>query len=91
VIFQYDGLAAPVRPDGGTRPDQPRSAADLAERAQSQRRALAELDRLEQTARFAGARVGTLRRDARRVSVPGMPPNLPDFDPAALLAIPPAR
>jgi hypothetical protein len=91
VIFQYDGLAAQVRPDGGTTPDRIRTAADLAERARNQRQALAELDRLEQAARQGGVRGETLRRDARHVSVPGMPPNFPEFDPAALLAIPTAR
>jgi hypothetical protein len=85
VIFQYDGLAARVRPEDGTTPDRLRTAADLAERARNQRRALAELDRLEESARQAGAQVETLRRDAGRVAVPGMPANLPDFRPADLI------
>jgi hypothetical protein len=85
VIFQYDGLSAPVRPDDGTTPDRLRTAADLAERARNQRRALAELDRLEQAARQDGARVEALRRDAGRVLVPGMPANLPNFHVADLI------
>src|SRR5207249_9526547 len=35
VIFQYDGLSAPVRPDDGTTPGRLRTTADLAERARS--------------------------------------------------------
>ncbi len=71
VILQYDGLV--------------RTTGELAERARSQRRALAELDRLEQAARQAGARVEDLRREADRVSVPGMPANLPGFRASDLL------
>ena len=85
VIFEYDGLSAPIRPDDGPTPGRVRTTAELAGRARSQRRALAELDRLEQAARQAGARVKALRRDADRTPVPGMPANLPDFRASDLL------
>jgi hypothetical protein len=85
VIFQYDGLAAPIPPVAGTTPGRARTRADLAERARSQRRALAELDRLEQAARQAGARIEALQADADRASVPGLPADLPDLHASDLL------
>ena len=85
VIFRYDGLSAPIPPVAGTTPGRVRTRADLAERARSQRRALAELDRLEQAARQAGARIEALPAVADRPWVPGMPANLPDFRASDLL------
>ena len=68
VIFQYDGLSAQYGPNRSTaRPP------NFAEQARDQRRALAELDRLEQTARKSGVGRAKIRPDADRVTVPGMP------------------
>jgi hypothetical protein len=85
VIFRYDGLSAPIPPVTGTTPGRVRTRADLAERARSQRRALAELDRIERAARQAGARGEALPAVADRPWVPGMPANLPDFRASDLL------
>jgi hypothetical protein len=85
VIYQYDGAAAPIQPDDSTLRERIHTAADLAERARSQRRALAVLDRIEQAARQAGTHHKALRQAAGRASVPGMPGNLPDFHAPDLL------
>jgi len=71
VIFQYNGLAAPIAAEGPI-PVQLDTPAELFERARAQRQALAALDRLEQAARRSGA---AIRQDVSRVPVPGMPAN----------------
>jgi hypothetical protein len=84
VVFEYDGASA--RP--GVEPPRtgpPHTAAELAARAADQRRALAELDRLERLARRGEIGRPELGRAIDRAGVPGMPGSLPDFDPADLL------
>jgi hypothetical protein len=87
VIFQYDGAAAPIAQEdsAGSGHGRLRSRAELVERAGSQRRALAELDRLEQAAGQDGRRRTTLRPTEDRIAVPGMPEHLPDFHASDLL------
>jgi hypothetical protein len=87
VIFEYDGASAPLTADS-RRSGPTRTAADLAARAANQRRALAELDRLERIARRGGLGAVAIRRAIHPESVPGMPATLSDVDPAALLDIP---
>jgi hypothetical protein len=87
VIFEYDGASAPLGADS-TRAGPPRTSADLVARAADQRRALAELDRLEPRARRGEIGRAAVRRAIDRASVPGMPAPLPGFDPADLLEIP---
>jgi hypothetical protein len=71
VIFEYDGLAAPGPISG-----RPRTPAELTEQAREQRRALAELDRLEQRARQNRSDLAAIRSEVSRICVPGMPGNL---------------
>jgi hypothetical protein len=87
VIFEYDGMAAPVGPHSpGVVAE--RTRAGLAARAGAQRQALARLDRIERAARRGEVDRAGIPRAIERASVPGMPARLPDFDPAALLDIP---
>jgi hypothetical protein len=90
VIFQYDGASAPYRPDvdSNSVATRTQTRADLEERARKQRRALAELDRLEHNAHEAGARRAQLIQAARAVHVPGMPENLSEVGVADLLSMP---
>jgi hypothetical protein len=92
VLFDYDGAAAPI---GGAaaesaRRNGPTSPVDLAARARSQRRALAQLDRLEEIARSRGIGRSGLRKVLRRVAVPGMPETVEGLDAFELLRIPEA-
>jgi hypothetical protein len=87
VIFEYDGMAAPVVPRApGVVAGQ--TPADLAARALAQRQALAGLDLIEGAARRGQIGRAGIARAIDRTSVPGMPARLPDFEPAALLDIP---
>jgi len=87
VIFAYDGLSAEIRDPRDSR-SQRRTGALLAEQARLQRRSLAELDRVEQTARERGTGRAALRPALGRAVVPGMPETLPDFSALDLLDIP---
>jgi hypothetical protein len=87
VIYQYDGLAAATVPSDPVQAP-PRTVADLTEQARSQRRALAELDRLEQAVHEGGLGRAAIRQAVRDVSVPGMPPGPADFRAEDLLDLP---
>ena len=93
IIYQYGGSAAPFGPSASAR-ETPLTAASLAEQARSQRNALAELDRLEQTARAKGMSLATIRQAISRISVPGYPHffkafnTFADFNPEDLLDLP---
>ena len=87
LVFAYDGMAAFIGPPTPG-PVALRTPADLEAQARTQRTALAELDRLE-----ASARRGEINREAIRTAIrwhdiPGMPPHLPNFDPSEMLDIP---
>jgi hypothetical protein len=88
VIFAYDGLAAEIVTDD--HPDQPRlrSRADLAEQAARQRRVLAQLDTIEQTARAQGIGRSAFRLSLGRTIVPGMPETVVGMSALDLLDIP---
>jgi hypothetical protein len=88
VIFAYDGLAAEIVTDEN--PDRPRfrSRADLAGQAEAQRRALAQLDSIEQTAREQGIGRSALRLALGRTIVPGMPESVVGLSALDLLDIP---
>jgi hypothetical protein len=87
VVYEYDASSAPFGPSSPIRAT-PRTAANLAAQARSQRSALAELDRLEQTARGSGMSRATIRQAVSRVSVPGFPQISADFTTEALLDLP---
>jgi hypothetical protein len=89
VIFQYDGLAAPIAPEDRPIGTRMRTLAELTGQAGSQRRALAELDHLERTVSPGGQTRWALREALQRIAVPGMPDSLPGFDPVELLKISP--
>jgi hypothetical protein len=88
VVFQYDGAAAPLR--AGESPGQGKleSPTDLADRARTQRRELAELDRLEAAVRRPGSDRSALDQAISRASVAGMPKDLPDLHTVDLLILP---
>jgi hypothetical protein len=90
VIFEYDGMAAPVGPLSAREVLQ-RTPADLAAQAKAQRHALAALDRIERAARRGALGRAEVHKAIDRVSVPGMPTHLGDLEPAALLDVPGAR
>jgi hypothetical protein len=83
VIYEYDGLSAPSSGDQATR-----TPAELVERARTQRRALAMLDRLEQSALKRGLGLAAIRLEASRVMIPGMPAGFPGVGPVELLDVP---
>jgi hypothetical protein len=87
VIFLYDGAAAPFGSDAPIHVTR-LTPANLAEKARAQRKALAELDRIEQAARERGTGRAAVRQAIRRVSVPGMPEPALDFDAVDLLDLP---
>jgi hypothetical protein len=91
VIFAYDGLAAEIVTSDN--PDRPRlrSRADLAEQATRQRRVLAQLDTIEQTAREQGIGRSALRLSLGRTIVPGMPETVAGLSALDLLDIPDAE
>jgi hypothetical protein len=85
VIFQYDGLAAPIAPEDRPVGARMRTLAELTGQAGSQRRALAELDHLERTVSPGGQSRRALGEALQRIAMPGMPDSLPGFDPVELL------
>jgi hypothetical protein len=85
VIFQYDGLAAQVHLGGRDEVIRLRTPFDLAEQAERQRRALAELDRLERAGNQRGWDTAAWAEALSRISVPGMPEGLPGLKPVNLL------
>jgi hypothetical protein len=87
VIFEYDGMAAPVGPHSpGMVPQW--TAANLAARAKAQRRALADLDRIERAVRRGELGRAGVHQAIDRVLVPGMPTHLTDLAPRDLMDLP---
>jgi hypothetical protein len=84
VIFEYDGLAAPIAADGLLERG-PSSPAGLAERAREQRRALAELDGLALSLTNGTLSPAAIRSKLARIRVPGMPENLDGQSPIDLI------
>ncbi len=83
VTFQYDGAASEIF--SGARATAPRTKADLAKRARRQRKALAELDKVERMARESGTDGAKLLESRSFLEVPGMPTTVKDFGVAELL------
>jgi hypothetical protein len=88
VIFAYDGLSAEIVAGDTADPPRLRSRLDLAEEARRQRRVLAQLDGIEQTAREQGNGRSALRLSVGRIIVPGMPDNVAGLSALDLLDIP---
>jgi hypothetical protein len=87
VIFEYDGMAAPVGSHSSRAVPQ-RTEADLAARAKAQRRALADLDRIERAARRGELGRAAVHQAIDRAHVPGMPTHLNDLAPRDLMDLP---
>ena len=83
VVYEYDGSAAAFGPSGPVHATH-RTPADLAAQAKSQRRALAVLDRLEQSVTSRA----TIQQAVTGVSVPGFPQVSADFTAEGLLDLP---
>ena len=88
VIFAYDGLSAEIFTEEDQGRTHVRTRADLAEQAARQRHVLADLDKIERTAREQGINRAVLRQSLGRIIVPGMPETIAELSALDLLDIP---